>query len=140
AMPLPSLTGVSHLALTVTDLQRSVAWYVETLGFAELFPFDTEAFTRRILLHPSGAVVALTQHTAAAAGRFDPHVTGLDHVGFSAASVEDLEAWAQWLTSCGVEHAGVQVTPLTGSALVAFCDPDGIALEVYVQTALPAAR
>jgi hypothetical protein len=31
----------------------------------------------------------------------------------------------------------VQITPLTGSALVAFADPDGIALELYVQTGLP---
>jgi glyoxylase I family protein len=31
-----------------------------------------------------------------------------------------------------VEHSGVQVTPTTGSALVAFRDPDGIQLEMYV--------
>ena len=136
-MPAPALTGVSHIALTVTDLQRSVAWYVETLGFAELFPFDTDDFTRRILLHPSGVVVALTQHTGGPAGAFDPRVTGLDHVGFAVGSVEDLTSWASWLTSCGVGHAGVQITPLTGSALVAFADPDGIALELYVQTSLP---
>lgn len=138
-MPLPPLTGVSHLALTVRDLARSVAWYVETLGFADLFPFDTEDFTRRILLHPSGAVVALTQHVAVGPDRFDPRVIGLDHVGFSVASVEELGAWAAWLTSRGVPHAGVQITPLTDSALVAFADPDGIALELYVQTALPSA-
>lgn len=136
-MPLPSLTGVSHLALTVTDLQRSVAWYVDTLGFAELFPFETADFTRRILLHPSGAVVALTQHTGATGGAFDPRVVGLDHVAFSVSSVDELASWAAWLTSRGIEHAGVQMTPLTGSALVAFLDPDGIALELYVQTSLP---
>ncbi len=31
--------------------------------------------------------------------------------------------------------AGVPITPLTGSALVAFVDPDGIALELYGKTA-----
>lgn len=136
-MTPPSLTGVSHLALTVSDLQRSVDWYVETLGFALLFPFDTPDFTRRILMHPSGVVVGLTQHTAGAGAAFDPRVVGLDHVGFSVGSGEELSAWADWLTSRGVGHAGVQITPLTGSALVAFFDPDGIALELYVQTALP---
>ena len=136
-MGMPSISGVSHIALTVTDLQRSVAWYVKTLGFAELFAFDTEDFARRILLHPSGVVVGLTEHARGVSGAFDPLVTGLDHVGLSVSSVEALEEWAGWLTSCGVGHAGVQVTPLTGSALVAFFDPDGIALELYVQTGLP---
>ncbi len=136
-MSLPPLSGVSHIALTVSDLPRSTAWYVETLGFAELLPFDTDDFTRRILRHPCGAVVALTQHVAALPQGFDPRRTGLDHVGFTVGSVAELEDWAGWLTSRGVGHAGVQVTALTSSALVAFVDPDGIALELYVQTGLP---
>ena len=136
-MTLPPLAGVSHLALSVSDLELSVSWYVETLGFAVLFPFDTDSFARRILLHPSGVIVALTQHAAAVPGRFDPRVAGLDHVGFAVGSVDELEAWALWLSARGVAHAGVQVTPVTGSALVAFVDPDGIALELYVQTGMP---
>ena len=136
-MNLPSLAGVSHIALTVSDLDRSVGWYVDTLGFAVLFPFDTDAFTRRILLHPSGAVIALTQHTGAATTAFAPTVTGLDHIGFQVTDVQQLQEWADWLSTKGVEHNGVQVTPATGSSLVAFGDPDGIALELYVQGALP---
>ncbi|MCW2542829.1 MAG: glyoxalase [Frankiales bacterium] len=136
-MNLPSLAGVSHIALTVSDLDRSVSWYVDTLGFAVLFPYDTDAFTRRILLHPSGAVIALTQHTGAATTAFDPTVTGLDHIGFAVSDAALLQEWADWLTAQGVQHNGVQVTPATGSSLVAFGDPDGVALELYVQGALP---
>jgi hypothetical protein len=32
---MPVLHGVHHLALTIADIDRSVAWYVRVLGFEE---------------------------------------------------------------------------------------------------------
>jgi len=43
-MTPPSFAGMSHVALTVSDLQQSVQWYVDTLGFVVLFPYDTDSF------------------------------------------------------------------------------------------------
>lgn len=48
-----------------------------------------------------------------------------------------LSAWVARLDAAGVPHSGIQVTPATGSALVAFRDPDGIQLELYVQIGMP---
>jgi len=132
----PKLTGIGHVALNVHDLDASVRWYGEVLGFRPLFPFNTEDFDRTILLHPSGAVVALTRHHQAEDG-FSERRTGLDHLAFGVAGQDDLQAWADRLDAHGWPHSGVQVNATTGSALLAFRDPSGIALELYVQIGMP---
>ena len=136
-MDQTSITGISHVALTARDLDRSAAWYGDVLGFRPLMPNDTTDFRRLILMHPSGAVVGLTQHAGSAAREFDPTITGLDHLAFGLSTREELDEWAGRLDAAGVAHSGVQESPATGSALLAFRDPDGIQLELYVQVDQP---
>ncbi len=83
--------------------------------------------------HPSGVVVGLTRHNHPDGdAEFNERRTGLDHVAFTVESAEVLQTWAQRLDEAGVTHSGVKVTPTTGSALIAFRDPDDIQLEFYV--------
>ena len=127
-----SLSGIHHVALNVGDVEKSARWYGDVLGFVPLFPYDTEDFERRLVRHPSGVVLGLTRHRHAdAASPFSERRTGLDHLAFAVDDPAVLDAWAERLTAAGVEHSGVKITPTTGSALVAFRDPDGIQLEVY---------
>lgn len=128
-----TFVGLHHVAINVRDLERSVQWYSETLDFAPLFPFDTDEFSRRILRHPSGVVLGVTKHHHPDAdAEFSERRTGLDHLAFAVDSTADLEAWAARLDAAGVAHSGVKITPTTGSALLAFRDPDDIQLELYV--------
>ena len=34
---MPSITGISHIDLSVTDLEASTAWYTDLLGCISLF-------------------------------------------------------------------------------------------------------
>lgn len=130
---MPSLVGIHHIALNVTNLERSVQWYGEVLGFEPLFPFATDEFDRRIMRHPSGAVIALTTHNHPdARAAFSERRTGLDHLSLGVDSEDELQKWVQHLDRVGVPHSDVKVTPATGSVLVAFRDQDNIQLELYV--------
>jgi glyoxylase I family protein len=130
---MASMTGLHHVAINVHDLERSVQWYGEVLGFEPLFPYDTDTFRRRILRHPSGIVLGLTRHDhPEGEAPFDERRTGLDHVAFGVSSREELEEWVRRLDEAGVTHSGITETPATGSCLVAFRDPDSIQLELYL--------
>jgi glyoxylase I family protein len=125
--------GIHHVAINMRDLERSVQWYADVLGFAPLFPYVTDDFDRRIMRHPSGVVIGLTRHRHADADAdFSERRTGLDHLAFGVDSTEALEQWAKRLEQAGVPHSEITVTPATGSALISFRDPDNIALEFYV--------
>jgi catechol 2,3-dioxygenase-like lactoylglutathione lyase family enzyme len=78
-------------------------------------------------------VLGLTKHRHPdAATEFNERRTGLDHIAFAVDSQDDLERWVERLDAAGVAHSGIKVTPTTGSALIAFRDPDSIQLEFYV--------
>lgn len=138
-MHVVEIAGWSHVAVSVTDLERSVDWYREVFGVAELFRFATDDFERVVLGHPSGVVLALTRHRATGGDTFDPVRVGLDHLSWRVQDEDALDAWAGRLDELGIEHGGLQRTLETGSVLVAFRDPDGIQLEVYVQAGPPTA-
>jgi glyoxylase I family protein len=132
----PQLRGTHHLAFSVSDLDRSVAFYCDVLGAALVRPpFDGEspAFSGRMAIVALGATgLDLFEHAANESEPFDPARTGLDHVGFAAESAEELQSWLDWLESCNVSHSGVRDITFGGTTLGAmfdFRDPDGIQLE-----------
>ncbi|MBO4205869.1 VOC family protein [Micromonospora echinofusca] len=133
-----SFSGIHHVTLNVRDLDASVRWYSEVLGFSVLFPLSTDSFERRVMRHPGGTVIGLTKHKHADAdAEFSERRTGLDHVAFNVETHADLEAWVVRFDEAGVTHSGIKVTPV-GFTLLAFWDPDNIQLEMYLAPATAA--
>ncbi|HEU0256911.1 MAG TPA: VOC family protein [Microbacteriaceae bacterium] len=129
---MPEFRSISHLDLSVSDVARSAAWYVETLGLKQLSRSDLDNRIMVVLLHrETGLVIGLNQHRQSAADRFDERRPGLDHVGFAVAKREDLDAWEARLTELGVEHSPVTDSPSGSGTALVFRDPDNIQLEFW---------
>ena len=48
---MPDFTGVSHVAITVTDVPRAIAWYSDVLGLQMLMPTQRPGIEGALLLH-----------------------------------------------------------------------------------------
>ena len=129
-METTPFSGIGHLDLTVIDVEASATWYERVLRLRRLKRVDLPTRTMIVLLHEStGLIIGLNQHEGGPDGPFDELRAGLDHVGFSVESHDDLATWQAHLAELEVEHSPVEDTA-AGSALV-FRDPDNIQLEIW---------
>jgi catechol 2,3-dioxygenase-like lactoylglutathione lyase family enzyme len=132
---MPKFIGVSHVGLTVRDVDRSAAWYERVLGLQLLgeFPqFATPGVAARVVhLHtPAEIHVALIQHESGEDGEFSEFRVGLDHLALAVASRDELEQWVEHLDGCEVPHSGIRDMRYGGSVVV-LRDPDNIQLELF---------
>jgi len=128
---MPSIAGGHHIALTVTDADRSTEWYSGLLGMSQLMAGDDETVKYRVLADPkSGWVLAVLEYHGRERDGFDEFRTGLDHFAFSVENRPALEEWERELAARGIEYTPIAETPI-GSVIV-FRDPDNIQLEFWL--------
>jgi glyoxylase I family protein len=119
-----------HVALTVSDLASSAEWYGRVLGMEQSFREETSTRKAAVFRFAAGGwSVGLVEHVGSAVGRFDPTVTGLDHLAFAVPTAAELRDWAARLDTHGVEHSGP--IPVPPGEILNFEDPDGIALALF---------
>ncbi|HEY2061798.1 MULTISPECIES: VOC family protein [Amycolatopsis] len=132
---MPKLTSVHHLALTVTDVDRSVPWYARVLDLEESHRReDPDTGIHKVVLRSAGDgfSVVLVQHPDTERREFDERRTGLDHVAFSVSSKAELVDWEARLAEFGVSYLPSTASrTFEGSSVVVFRDPDGIQLEIW---------
>jgi glyoxylase I family protein len=131
----PALAGIHHVGLTVTDVRASADWYQRVLGLEYLFEVphhmsEQGGYTIVVGPHDLSFSIGVDHHPANRDEGFDETRTGLDHLCFAVASVDDLHAWAAHLDAAGIAHSGVYAMEGFPLSLVTFRDPDGISLEL----------
>jgi glyoxylase I family protein len=120
--------AVTHVALTVTDLGRSVPWYERLFDAKPVLDQDTGPF-RHVVWAVGSTLVGLHQFPDGRPEPFDERRVGLDHVAFACGDRAELQKWESKLNELGVAHGGI-VDADYGSGL-SFRDPDNIALEFF---------
>ena len=89
---MPSITGGHHIALTVTDADRSTEWYSGLLGLSVLRAGDDETIRYRQLADPEpGCVLGVLKYHVREGDCFDEFRTGLDRFPFSLENRATLE-------------------------------------------------
>ena len=119
---------ITHVALTVSDLNRSVPWYRALFGTEPVLDEDTGPF-RHVVWATGQTLVALHQFPDGRTEGFDERRVGLDHLAFACANRGELEQWEARLGELGIKNGGI-VDAHYGSGL-SFRDPDNVALEFF---------
>jgi glyoxylase I family protein len=131
--------GIHHLRLTVTDIERSRAFYTGLLGFdvaVESPPAgDSSAEDAYKILFGGivmvrGSLLMGLRPVAPAGDRFDDDRVGLDHLSFDVPSRADLDQAVTLLDENGVPHGEITALPSFGIYVLPFRDPDNIQLEL----------
>lgn len=138
-MALIESQGYAHVRLTVTDIERSKAFYDTVFGWPAAIDASAHVDEPGVTGSPEqfygGVIYQTPQGTLfglrpVGSQSFDSSSTGLDHVSFQ---VDGLEALKQALTNldeAGIPHGELNVMEDAGLAILSFQDPDDINLEL----------
>lgn len=134
-MPI-STSAFSHIRITVTDIDRSRAFYDDLFGWPVAFetPPDADDATRARFAFLFGGVIYQVGEVMfglrpVAEDSFDEDRVGLDHVSFAVADLAALESAAALLEERGIGHAGIK--DIGAGHILEFRDPDNVALELF---------
>jgi glyoxylase I family protein len=122
--------GVHHFRLTVSDVDRAVAFYTGLLGFKKLLDLNPGAFLSNGSV---GLGIGPFPDPARAIkdDRFSENRVGLDHMSFAVSSRQVLEDAVRVLDANGVPHSEVRdLGEAFGIVILIFRDPDNIQLEL----------
>ncbi|MFJ6998242.1 VOC family protein [Streptomyces sp. NPDC003090] len=133
-MTATSTLRTGHVALNVTDIARSLAFYEGLLGF-ELLAEGKEDGRRHALLGREGRLaIALWEQ---AEDGYAPARAGLHHLAFQVDTMDEVRVAEAELAAGGIEFAYDGVVAHgegTASGGIFFHDPDGTRLEIYAAT------
>lgn len=131
----PTLAGVHHFKVPVTDLDRSRQWWTETMAARHLTELDHrgrdgELFAVELALPGVDPLLEL---------RLDPssarRIAGFDPLTFAVNTQTDLQQWAEHFDEAGTEHS----PPLRGLVgwILVIRTPDGLPVRLHTKESHP---
>ena len=136
-------TGVHHVDLVVSSIERSLPFYTDLLGplgFTRVYEVEGERGETIWYLSGPGTSVGLREAQSESEA-YDRYAVGLHHLAFEADSRAQVDDRADWARGQAVELESEpqEYTYIPGYYAVFFYDPDGMKLEIVHVPGLVAA-
>lgn len=123
-------SSIHHIALIVSDYDKSKVFYTEVLGLEiiqEVYREERQSYKLDLALNGVYSIELFSfPDFKPRASR--PEALGLRHLAFA---VEDIEAAITRLQLFQVEVEPIRIDEYTGKKFTFFFDPDGLPLELY---------
>jgi catechol 2,3-dioxygenase-like lactoylglutathione lyase family enzyme len=136
-------SGVHHVDLVVSSIERSLPFYQGLLGPIGYHRVgEVEGERGETIWYLSGPDVALGLREAQSESEaYDRYAVGLHHIAFEAESRAQVQERAEWVRSQPVDIEGEpqEYSYLPGYYAFFFYDPDGMKLEIVHVPGLVAA-
>jgi len=126
-------SGVHHVDLVVTSIERSLPFYRELLGPLGYNRIgEVEGERGETIWYLGGAGCAVGLREAQSEGDSDRYRIGLHHLAFNAVSREVVDERHEWVVAAGgtIESPPREYDYVPEYYAFFFYDPDGIKLEI----------
>lgn len=123
-----NIKKIDHVAINVQDLNKSIMFYRDILGFELLETIECDGFSISYLMTPDGSRMELFDYRGSSPEHIRPeNEIGLRHLAFY---VEDVASHEKELRNKGVEItlSACDLENLNSRVLL-FLDPNGVTLE-----------
>jgi lactoylglutathione lyase len=134
-MPLLAISGIDHINMCVTNLERSIAFYRDVFGFEVKEDHrDLEKYPWVTLGIPNTAYLILYETEEARVS----HDRRIIHFGFALTQAQPIEDVLEKVLKAGVEtrkdqHGNPLVVHWPKSSSLYLSDPDGYELDISIR-------
>jgi predicted enzyme related to lactoylglutathione lyase len=121
--------GLTHIAISVQDLDRTLAFYQKVFDVVVMYYQDNFL---QVTTPGSNDIIVFEKKKADPGGYRDKSTGGIDHFGFRLRKAKDIDEMAKRIRSAG----GIIIDKgefVPGEPYIFFKDPDGYKVEVWYE-------